>query len=217
MLEFVWDVAVGGFDAKETIQVRFDNAVSQGVPLPQTWKTAIRCAKQLASKACASASKARDDIFVDAVECELLGRPRHAPPPDHHRASGALVPLWHGDGQQEFLLAAYIEGAKWLVHAGGDPDDPFNVNGLLVKDIARDATQKKKRRKRSKTADLRTTAMSNAEAWLSCVARATWQAEVLRATRRAFNMEIAAAGFEQNPFKWTGDRLSHAEVTFAWS
>ena len=119
MLEFVWDVAVGGFDAKETIQVRFDNAVSQGVPLPQTWKTAIRCAKQLASKACASASKARDDIFVDAVECELLGRPRHAPPPDHHRASGALVPLWHGDGQQEFLLAAHIEGAKWLGHAGG--------------------------------------------------------------------------------------------------
>ena len=59
--------------------------------------------------------------------------------------------------------------------------------------------------------------MSNGEAWSSCVARATWQAEVLRATRRAFNMEIAAAGFEQNPFKWTGDRLSHAEVTYAWS
>ena len=125
--------------------------------------------------------------------------------------------LWDGDGQQEFLLAAHIEQASWLVHGGGLPDDPFNVNGLLVKDIVRDAATKKKRRKRSKTADLRTTAMSNAEAWSSCVARATWQAEVLRATRRAFNVEIAAAGFEKNPFKWTADaRLSHAEVTFAW-
>ena len=146
MLEFVWDVAVGGFDAQETIQVRFDNAVSQGVPLPQTWKTAIRCAKQLASKACASASKARDEIFVDAVECELLGRPRHAPPPDHHRAPGALVHLWHEGEQQAFLLAARIEQAEWFVHACGLLDGPFNVSGLLVKDIVRDAATKKRRR-----------------------------------------------------------------------
>ena len=138
-LEFVWDVAVGGFYAKETVKVRFDNAVSRGVPPPATWKTAVRCARQLRSKAQASASKALDDIVVDAVECELLGRPRHATPPGHHRAPGALVHLWHGDGQHEFLLAAYIEQASWLVHGGGLPDDPFNVNGLLVKDIVRDA------------------------------------------------------------------------------
>ena len=126
--------------------------------------------------------------------------------------------LWHGDGQQEFLLAAYIEGAKWLVHAGGGPDDPFNVNGLLVKDIVRDAATKKKRRKRNKTTDLRSIAVSSVEAWSSCAARAAWQAEVLRTTSRPYNMEVAAAGFEKNPFKWTaGAKLSHAEVTFAWS
>ena len=218
MLEFVWDVAVGGFDAKETIQVRFDNAVSQGVPLPQTWKTAIRCAKQLPGKALASASKARDDIVVDVVECELLGRPRHSPPPGHHRAPGALVHLWHEGDQKYYLLAAYIEQAKWLVHDGGVPDEPLNVTGLLVKDIARDAATKKKRRKRTKTADLRTTAISNADAWSLCVARATWQEEVLRVTARPINVQIAAAGFERNPFKWTaGERLSQAGVTFAWS
>ena len=90
MLEFVWDIAVGGFGAEETIQVRFDNASARGVPLPPTWQTAIRCAKQLASKALASANKARDDIFVDSVECELLGGPGHVPPHGHHRAPGAL-------------------------------------------------------------------------------------------------------------------------------
>ena len=34
MPEFIWDVVVGGFDAKETVQVRFDSALPQGVPLP---------------------------------------------------------------------------------------------------------------------------------------------------------------------------------------
>ena len=117
-LEFVWDVAVGGFYAKETVKVRFDNAVSRGVPLPATWKTAIRCARQLRSKAEASASKARDDIVVDAVECELLGRPRHATPPGHHRAPGALVHSLHGVGNRNFCWRRTLrEQSVWSMPA----------------------------------------------------------------------------------------------------
>ena len=60
--------------------------------------------------------------------------------------------------------------------------------------------------------------MSSVEAWSLCVARAAWQAEVLCAQVRLFNMDAAAAGFEKNPFKWkAADKLGHADVTFAWS
>ena len=45
-----------------------------------------------------------------------------------------------------------------------------------------------------------------------------WEAELVRAERRPFDLALASAGFELNPFRWTSDdRLSHAEVYFAWS
>ena len=63
MLEFGWGIGVGGFSAEETIQVRFDHASARAVPLPPTWQAAIRCAKQLAGKGCASPNKASGDIM----------------------------------------------------------------------------------------------------------------------------------------------------------
>ena len=77
--------------------------------------------------------------------------------------------------QRDFLLVAHIEGDRWFCHGGGPDDDPFNANGLCIKDIVMDVSMKSRRRKSAKTCDLRTEAISNPESWSACVAYATWR------------------------------------------
>ena len=215
---FIWRIEVAGFGAEQAVQVRHDNAASQGVPLPENWKVAVQCVgfPQIAIRA---AEKLQADVVVEKVECVMLGRPRLSPLPDPTvaRIPGALVNLLHEDAQKDFLLAAHINGDKWYCHGGGFEEDPFNAKGLCIKDIALDATRKVVRRRKShKTSDLRSKAISNSEAWSACVACASWEAAIIRAEGRP--LDLASAGFGSNPFLWETDGwLSHAEVTFAWS
>ena len=50
------------------------------------------------------------------------------------------------------------------------------------------------------------------------MASAVWRAEEIRAERRPFDMAMASAGFQADPFKWetAEGKLSHSTVTFAW-
>ena len=163
------------------MQVRLDKASSQGVPLPDNWKVAVQCAgfPHIALRA---AEKLQADVVVEKVECVMLGRPRLSPLPHPtvNTVPGNLVNLLHEDAHKDFLLAAHIGGDKWLCHGGGPEEDPFNANGLCIKDIVLGATHKARRRKSSKTSDIRSKAIANAEAWSACVACAMWDAAIIR-------------------------------------
>ncbi len=198
MADFVWRIEVGGFHAEQAVQVRVDKATSQGVPLPENWKAAGRCIG-LPAKAAEATKTEQQDKVLDAVYCVLLGKPKSSPllDPAITRVPGALVNLLHEAAAQDFLLVAHIVADQWFCHGGGPADDLFNPDGLCIKDMALDATQKA-RRQSTKTSDLRTKAISSAESWSACVAYAMWRGEVMRVDGRP--LDLASAGFEATHF-----------------
>ena len=217
VFKFVWNILACGFDEERPVLVRFDHACSQGVPLPGNWKIAMQCVG-LPDKAKVAAKQVKEAMFLDTVECVYLGRPKCAslPRSEDECAPGVIVHLQHEGSASYFLLAAHVAQDQWLCHSGGPVDDPFNVAALHLKDIVREAAPIKKRRRSNKTNDLKTLVLSNTNAWAACVAEAIWKAEIARAC--AFDLDRAATGYESNPFRWNSEsRLSHAEITFAWS
>ena len=52
-----------GFDEEQSVHARFDNACSQGVSLPENWKTAIQCVG-LHDKAKVAVKRMKEDLFV---------------------------------------------------------------------------------------------------------------------------------------------------------
>ena len=162
VVNFVWRVEVGGFEGEQQVQIRFDSACARGVPAPDNWKAAARCLG-LSARSTAAADRVREEIVVEKVECKLLGRPKHVPlrDPSIDRVPGALVHLAHGERRQHFLLVAHIEETKWFCHCGGD--GPLKFELLCVKDIVRDISLDRRRRKSVKTSNLRTMVLSNME------------------------------------------------------
>ena len=77
VVNFRWRVDAGAFEAEHTVSARYDKACGQGVPFPSAWRTATLCIG-LPAKAKSPAENAREQIVMDAVECILLGRPKHA-------------------------------------------------------------------------------------------------------------------------------------------
>ena len=68
---FQWHAKTLDHQTSERIRVRVDNAYSQGVPLPTSWRTASRCFS-LDETANRSADAERSVAYPD-LTCEILG------------------------------------------------------------------------------------------------------------------------------------------------
>ena len=111
------------------------------------------------------------------------------------------------------LLLAHVTADAWVCHKGRAPlfvdtEDPFDVTLLEVQDLrwAVVATATTSRRRTGKTppgTPLIDAARMRPTSWSSAVAYAFWKAEEERSksTNLPFRPEVAAQGFERNPFE----------------
>ena len=150
--------------------MRCNSVLSQAVPFPTHWKTALPIAlnaKKLLNEAVA---EAKDKTKNLTITCELMGIPVDS---DRlhalcGRESGALVSLQSRDAEmpQDFLLAAHVQGDTWVCHPGSDTNGrlcaaaPFEVKDLVAKEVpaeklTEDAAESRKRRRLSRKTDCR--------------------------------------------------------------
>ena len=224
---FEWRLQFAGYDERQVVKQLCYHACDEkrDVPPPQHWATAMDCATFSTNP---SVKNVKDETLLQNIECVMVGVTKHCP--IHARASqvsGAAVSLNVADKRQDYLLVAHVRENVWLCHGGSrvsgavDADNPFDPGGLVQKDIMSDAwdvNAAPQTRQRAMGKELQALAHDQSHAWSKCVARALWEAELLRSPHKPFNMDVASAGFERNPFKWrVAGRASHADVAFAWS
>ena len=223
---FEWSCQGPHINATYVHKMLCKNAVSQNIPFPSHWRTAIPFAaevQKLLRDATAHASRKAENPIVT---CKLLGIPV-----DDDRldalcgdGSGSLVSLQGASMEvpRDFLLVAQVHEDTWICHSGSnangsiDEVHPFDLNDLEAKNIrqARSPGEKKPAR------DLLNAAESNPSAWSAARAYALWLAEEIRADGGAFRLDQARAGFESNPFQWKtskDERFSQQQVGFLWS
>ena len=117
-LAYDWAIAMDGKVHNHPIKVRADNASSQGILIPEHWRTAVRC-RDLASRATEAARKAEAaaDGIAD-VDCAVAGVPKPQLPHEATSSTGDVVQLRTPTGPMNFLLRAHIAGDMWYCHAG---------------------------------------------------------------------------------------------------
>ena len=106
---------------------------------------------------------------------------------------------------------------RWYCHCGclADDDDPFPLQGLIIKDILRDAYEPDLAPRRrigphTSGSQLLFLARRRPHSWSKTCAIAKYSAALLRS-------EEDISGFQGNPFLWNVEGwLSHALVTFRW-
>ena len=169
--------------------------------------------------------------MANNIECVFLGVPKACCVPERglQGCVGSVAALKNDIGQRnDYILCARIDHERWLCHPGTladgtlDEENPFSQEGLIEKDIRREAfsnncAPRRRVGPRTSGAQLRAAARKRPESWNAAVAHATWIAENKRAT--LFDFATACGGYEPNPFKWEvlEGRLSHTQVTFAWT
>ena len=235
-LKFTWQIAVAGFAGTAVSDCRCDNACdlkNNGIPLPLLWRTALP-AVVLSQKAAAAASKVQLHFGVADLSCVFLGQPRPTASPSTGAVNtvGGIVTLTGAPGEDcEYLLLAHVTADVWVCHKGRDPlfdtEDPFDVGLLEVQDFrgavvaTATATSRRRTGKTSPVTPLIDAARMRPTSWSSAVAYAFWKAEEERSksTNLPFRLEVAAQGFERNPFEWTAEAdgwVSRSKVVFAW-
>ena len=132
---FHWHASVGGRCEQASVRVRCDHASDRGVPFPDGWHTALRCAN-LQAIADEAAKAAREELGGD-IDCKILGVCRRAalPEPGEHKPGAAVILA--GDGSRmAHLLCAQIDGGTWLCHRGSFQGDALSAwNPLDATDL----------------------------------------------------------------------------------
>ena len=88
---FEWHARGTDFDETSLVKPRCDNVVERHVPLPSSWRTALRCLR-LDDLATRCAARAQEGGIQDAL-CIVLGQPKGSPlpEPDATLLPGALT------------------------------------------------------------------------------------------------------------------------------
>ena len=87
-VDFEWRLKFLGFEDRQTVNVRVNAAAKQGIPLPDSWRTATQCLK-LDEIAARSAAEAKTKLGLTNLSCAVLGQPKAASLP---AMGSALVP-----------------------------------------------------------------------------------------------------------------------------
>ena len=143
-LVYIWNVVGGGFDDTQTKHVRACDAKRQGVPFPDTWKTALKCL-QMPTLVGSALEVARQESDVADVACTFLGAARMTTPADPAEADpgetkpGAIAMMKTSGTSMAYILFALVRGSKWLCHRGTFDDrgklnekNPFDENNLVL-------------------------------------------------------------------------------------
>ena len=226
LVAFEWQLQVEGVQYRHVVSVTADNASKHGVPLPESWRTAM---------VCSSLDEIADRLAVEHgaklglnLSCTILGQ--LAAPPEAGSTPGTVVALKAPSGaRMDFLLCARIDGDRWLCHGGTllngilNRENPFDPADVVEKDIVCSAFgQCAPKRRITRAAKLSAQHLQEAlceyaDAWQLVVASALVKAEELRAGTRPFDEAAAKAGFERDPFLWgTGLRQSYIYAMWAW-
>ena len=226
LVSFEWQLQVEGVQYRHVVSVTANSASMQGVPLPESWRTAM---------VCSSLDEIADRFAVEQsaelglnLSCTILGQ--LAAPPEAGSTPGTVVALKAPSGaRMDFLLCARIDGDRWLCHSGTllngsiDPENPFDPADVVEKDIVCSAFgQCAPKRRITRATKLSATQLQeamheHADAWHLTVATAVIKAEEIRAGPRPFDEAAAKAGFERDPFRWGSVlRQSYIYTMWAW-
>ena len=137
-VSFEWQLQVEGCQHRHVVSLTADSASNHGVPLPESWRTAL---------ACTSLDEIADTFAVEQtaklgleLSCTILGQ--LAATPEAAFTPGTVVAIKAPNGaRMDFLLCARIDGDRWLCHSGTlingsiDPGNPFDPSGLVEHDI----------------------------------------------------------------------------------
>ena len=126
----------------------------------------------------------------------------------------------------EHALCAQVRGQSWLCHRGSFQGSalsttPFDEADLVLKDLGVDLwvdgidRPRKRVRPHLHLGVLAEEIRKQAEAFDQLVARAHWKAEEIRAGDGPIDESLALAGYESDPFNWTGGTRSG--IGFLWS
>ena len=226
LVSFEWQLQVEGVQYRHVVSVTANSASMQGVPLPESWRTAMVCSSldEIADKFALEQSA---KLGID-LSCTILGQ--LTAPHEAAYAFGTIVALQASSGARvDFLLCARIDGDRWLCHRGTlrngvlDHDNPFDPSDIVEKDIVCNAFEQRiPKRRIARTTKLSATQLQEAlheyaDAWRLVVASALVKAEEIRAGNKPFDGAAAKAGFERDPFLWgTGLRHSYIYAMWAW-
>ena len=221
-----WSYRDNTVNVSQTKKARYDYSVEHGTSMPEQWKTALKC-RRLSVIARESAALFEEHSGLRDVTCRVIGLPRpvtiHL---DGRIELGSILKLAMGIAPVEYVLCAHVEGQTWLCHRGSFEGNalsrtPFDESDLAVKVLTADLWVEgmERPRKRVRThlrmGMLAEEIRKHGAAFNHLVARALWKAEEIRAGDGPMDEGLALAGYEANPFSWTGGL--RAEVGFLWT
>ena len=137
-LVYIWNVVGGGFDETQTKHVRACDANRQGVPFPDTWRTALKCL-QMSTLVGSALAAARQESDAAEIDCKFLGAARMTTPAEPGETRpGAIVMVDSSETTMAYILCSWVRGSSWLCHRGtfddrGKLDDrnPFDERNLV--------------------------------------------------------------------------------------
>ena len=127
--------------------MRCNNAVSRSVPLPLSWRTAIKVVAAVDRMRREAIAEASRQIENPQCDCRLFGIPKSGADLDELcSTAGTVVWLKCQQGtRQPFLLCARVSGDVWICHPGTlldsgalCSDNPFDIKDLAVRDVVAD-------------------------------------------------------------------------------
>ena len=139
ILVYEWHIAAAGIEEAAETRVRCNNAASQGIPFPQSWKTALDVLS-LTFPINLSTENVPHECGATNLECKLLGPVKAIPLADPGATQpGAIVTLPINGARVPYFLCAWVRGSFWLCHRGTfDSDDlldasnPFDERNLVI-------------------------------------------------------------------------------------
>ena len=126
MLVYTWAIGIDGAVHEYEVEMRADNASIRGVPLPEHWRTAIRC-RDLANRAAEAARVVEAWKAMADVDCAVVGVLKPQLLRDADTVVGDIVGLRTPAGRMQFVLCAHVSGDEWYCHAGS-----FGAEGLTA-------------------------------------------------------------------------------------
>ena len=166
------------------------------------------------------------------MSCRFVGAPQPAETHSDGRiAPGSILKIaWTAGIPIEYVLCSHVRDQIWLCHRGSFRNDalctnPFDTSDLESKDLSidlwRDGLDLERPRKRIR-AHLRTGGLADListhlRAFSALIARATYEAELLRANfaHVIVDESRALSGYDPNPFNWSGG--TKLDICYLWT
>ena len=223
---YKWSYRDNTVNVTQTKKARYDYAAEHGFTLPEQWKTAIKC-RRLPHIARESADLFAEQSGLRDVTCRMVGVPRPVTIHTDGRIElGSILKLAMGIAPVEHVLCAHVRDQSWFCHRGSLDGyvlsaTPFAETDLVVKDLGTDlwieGVERPRKRVRThlRMGKLAEEIHIHSEAFDHLVARAHWKAEEIRANGGPMDESSALAGYDPNPFNWTGGTRSY--VGCLWS